>query len=542
MSEEGTKNTSQPRTDGTAGDAPPAPSSRPGGASESARPSAASQSARPGTPPGGARSASSFPPGSPSSIPPGTNARTSTPVVIPALPTRPETEDPLLGQTIQGRVKIIRPIARGGMGKVYYGEQVTMGRPCAIKVLDPHVAGADLADFNKRFLLEASVSSKLTHPNVVTIFDYGETDDGLCFIAMEYLEGTTVAEEMKKSGKLPPERAVDIARQVCRALREAHSLGVVHRDMKPGNIFLQKNDDEGDFAKVLDFGLVKDTHNEGADQQHTQMGAVMGSPRYMAPEQIQGKAVDSRTDIYSLGATLYAMIAGRPPFDRPNEMATMMAHVSEAVPPFSQTAPDVMVPAELEGIVMKCLEKDPAKRFGSMEELIAALKLTGASGLGIVDSGAHVAVSNAQLLSPQAFAAPEPPPSNAPKVVGGLLLIAAAAAAVWYFLRPPPEAPVVAVPPPPVASSVVAPPPPSASTPPAPVPTITLHIDTDPPGARVKEDNLVVCASTPCDIVYKGDQADPTIEHLLVIQKADYKTEKKIAKVSASPLTVKLSK
>jgi serine/threonine-protein kinase len=486
------------------------------------------------------------PAGMTSSMPPAP-ARTSAPVVIPALPVRADIEDPLLGQTIQGRVKIIRPIARGGMGKVYYGEQVSMGRAVAIKVLDPHMAGAEVAEFNKRFLLEASVSSKLTHPNVVTIFDYGETDDGLCFIAMEYLEGCTLAEELKKFGKLPPERAVGIARQVCRALREAHALGVVHRDMKPGNVFLVKHDDEGDFAKVLDFGLVKETHPADGNDQHTQVGQVMGSPRYMAPEQIQGKPVDSRTDIYSLGAMLFTMLCGRPPFDKPNEMSTMMAHVSEPVPFFHTIIPDVMMPEELELIVRKCLEKEPAKRFNSMEEVISALKLQGGSGLATIDSGNHVAVSNAALFAPSSLMPPEEPPpaSNTPKVVGIVLMLGAAAAATWFFLKPPDAPPVIGGPTPPPATSTiasVAPPTPSPSVEAPPVPSAILRVVTDPPGARVKEDNLVVCPSTPCDIVYKGAQADPTIEHLLTIQKADYDTAKKLAKVSASPLTVKLTK
>jgi serine/threonine-protein kinase len=272
----------------------------------------------------------------------------------------------------------------------------------------------------------------------------------------------------------------------------------------------------------------------------------MGSPRYMAPEQIQGKPVDSRTDIYSLGAMLFTMLCGRPPFDKPNEMSTMMAHVSEPVPRFNTIIPDVMMPEELELIVRKCLEKEPAKRFGSMEEVIAALKLQGGSGLATIDSGNHVAVSNAALFAPSSLmpSLEPPPPSNTPKVAGIILLLGAAAAGTWFFLRPP-DAPVAANPAPPPATSTLSslpPPAPSPSVEAPPVPTAVLHVITDPPGARVKEDNLVVCAPTPCDIVYHGAQADPTIEHLLRIEKADYDVAKKLAKVSASPLTVKLTK
>ena len=180
-----------------------------------------------------------------------------------------DEDDPLLGTVLLDRVRIERPIARGGMGKVYYGEQVGMKRPCAIKILDPRLAGGgDAVEFARRFLLEASTAAKLTHPNVVTIFDYGETADGGCFIAMEYLEGRSLSDELKKHGAVSPERAIHIARQVCRALREAHALGVVHRDMKPGNVFLVKQDDDDDFVKVLDFGLVKETSPNDAPGSH----------------------------------------------------------------------------------------------------------------------------------------------------------------------------------------------------------------------------------------------------------------------------------
>src|SRR5580698_3041766 len=178
--------------------------------------------------------------------------------------------DPLVGKVLLDRVRIIRPIARGGMGKVYLGEQTRMKRPCAVKVLDARfTGGADAADFARRFLLEASIASKLAHPHVVTIFDYGETPDG-CFIAREYLEGRSLSEELSKGGRLVPDRAIHIAKQVARALREAHALGVVHRDVKPGNIFLLKQDDDDDFVKVLDFGLVQDSKSsEGRDHAST---------------------------------------------------------------------------------------------------------------------------------------------------------------------------------------------------------------------------------------------------------------------------------
>ena len=189
---------------------------------------------------------------------------------------------------------------------------------------------------------------------------------------MEYLEGRSLSEELKKGARLTPERAIHIAKQVARALREAHALGVVHRDVKPGNIFLLKQDDDDDFVKVLDFGLVHDSKASDA-RDHASADAIMGSPRYMAPEQVQGKEVDARTDIYSLGAVLYAMLTGHAPFERRTDLATMMAQVSDPPPPMASVAEGLVLPAGLEAVVLRCLAKSPDDRWGSMEELVTAL-------------------------------------------------------------------------------------------------------------------------------------------------------------------------
>jgi serine/threonine-protein kinase len=459
----------------------------------------------------------------------------------PAAGGHDEHDDPMIGKVLLDRVKIVRVLARGGMGKVYYAEQIGMGRPCAVKLLDPRMAGASREEFTRRFLLEASVAAKITHPNVVTIYDYGETDDGACFIAMEYLEGETLSDALKREKRLSPERAVGVARQVCRALREAHAIDVVHRDMKPGNIFLVRHDDEGDFVKVLDFGLVKDTHADGEDDAHTQVGQIMGSPRYMAPEQIEGKPVDARTDIYALGTVMYAMLTGHPPFERANEMATMMAHMSEPVVPILQAAPDVLLPPGLEAVVMRCLEKDPERRFRSMEEMLAALKLEPGAGLRAIDSGQHPFAPPALLYGPPVVAAPAPPPpTNTSRLIAIVLVAALACGGILYFTSAPvpathPSASAADSVPPPVAV-------PASARAPDPVPTVVVHFDSDPPGARVKEDDAVVCEATPCDIQYKGAAADPTIEHLYVVTKHGFEVEKKLAKVWASPITVKLTK
>jgi predicted Ser/Thr protein kinase len=445
--------------------------------------------------------------------------------------------DPLVGKVLLDRVRIIRPIARGGMGKVYLGEQTRMKRPCAVKVLDARfTGGADAADFARRFLLEASIASKLAHPHVVTIFDYGETPDG-CFIAMEYLEGRSLSEELSKGGRLVPDRAIHIAKQVARALREAHALGVVHRDVKPGNIFLLKQDDDDDFVKVLDFGLVQDSKSsEGRD--HASSDMIMGSPRYMAPEQVQGKEIDARADVYSLGAVLYAMLTGHPPFERRTELATMMAQVSDPPPPMASVAADLVLPAGLEAVVMRCLAKNPDDRWGSMEELVTALHLRSAPTPpeSVRADTLRAKVTRPSVRAPRAATRP-PTVRGVGRILGVAALFAVVAALLGVALldRPPPVAAAPAAP-----SAVAAPP--AVTLPAKAKATATLHVETDPPGAKVNEEGETLCPSTPCDIVYVGDAADPSVEHMLGFLLPGYRLERKVTAATASPVMVKLTR
>src|SRR6202789_3878866 len=294
--------------------------------------------------------------------------------------------DPLIGRLINDRFKITALIARGGMGKVYRAEQAPLGRVCAIKVLNPNYAGNQDPEFHKRFFLEASIASKLTHPNTVTIFDYGRTDDDIYYMSMEYLEGHTLHRAIREAGSFPEDRGAHIARQICRALREAHSLGVIHRDLKPANIFLVEHGDETDFVKILDFGLVKNV-SDTKTEDLTQTGLFMGSPKYMAPEQIRGDRVDARTDIYSLGIILYEMNAGKVPFDRPNSVNILMAHVNEEAPPLRQMNPNTQVSPAIEDTVAGCMAKDPDQRFRSMDEVLASLKRVGGGAMTATISG-----------------------------------------------------------------------------------------------------------------------------------------------------------
>lgn len=457
-------------------------------------------------------------------------------------------DDPLIGKLLSDRIKVVAAIARGGMGKIYRGEQIILNRPCAIKVLDPNLARQHGDEFAKRFLLEASVTSKLTHPNAVTIFDYGKSAAGVLFIAMEYLDGRTLASELKAAQRLPPDRVINIGRQICRALREAHALGVVHRDLKPQNIFIlnKKGEDDddvqGDFIKVIDFGLVKESHNSG-DGQLTTVGQVMGSPKYMAPEQVSGEDVDARTDIYSVGVTLYELLTGQTPFDRQSDLATMMAHLSDPVPQIGALVPELLLPEGLEATVMKCLEKEPPKRFANMDELLAAFKA--------MEGVQYVNTAPVQIVQPPTASggmsamapmlpAPEPekPKTALYAVIAVVFLLAIVGIVVKMQSGPPPAPTVTTAPKPP-------PPPPSTSTPPPPPkPKATLHVVTDPPGARVLEESLERCKETPCDIVYEGAEASAMFEHMLEFRKSDYKVLKKSFSFAgdAGTVTVKMAK
>ena len=292
--------------------------------------------------------------------------------------------DPLVGATIAGRYRIVALIARGGMGKVYKAEQSTLGRICALKVVAPGEQAEGDPEFFKRFSREASTAARLTHPSSVTLFDYGKDEAlGLYFIAMEYLDGRTLHRVIHEEAPLSEARAARIARQICRSLAEAHGLGLVHRDLKPSNVLLVRSrGEEDEHVKVLDFGLVKDITAQGEDL--TQTGTFMGSPRYTAPEQVMGGEITPRADIYSLGVVLYEMLCGKPPFEKRVSTATLMAHVNEMPPPLHRRNPDVAVSVspEMEGIVMRCLEKIPERRFGSMRELLGALKAAASQGEG----------------------------------------------------------------------------------------------------------------------------------------------------------------
>ncbi len=424
--------------------------------------------------------------------------------------------DPLIGRVLNGRFRIVEPLGSGGMGKVYKAMQSPLERVVALKILNPNFPAEKDPAFKRRFFLEASLTSKLRHPNTVTVIDYGQTDDGIFFIAMEYLEGQTLAEVLALEKTLPWTRVLDIGQQVCRSLREAHKLGVIHRDLKPANVMLLNEADQ-DMVKVLDFGLVKSFLSDltPGDPEVTQNGVFLGSPQYMAPEQARNVA-DPRSDVYSLGILMYQMLTGRPPFLGKDYLEVIFLHMKEPPKRLRDARPGLDVPAEVEAVLLKCLEKDPLARFQSMDELLEAIRyaaqISGASGifqdrrsgvhptpppLPAVTTGAHLASltpppeANTMAID---IAEEEGPAAVRARALQRLVLIAGLLLALgggfaltWLFMshgtHPQPEAtaPVVATPAPAVKP---APPPPEA---PAPVERkmVRFHVSTEPQGAHI---------------------------------------------------------
>jgi eukaryotic-like serine/threonine-protein kinase len=268
-----------------------------------------------------------------------------------------------------GQYRLKRLLGAGGMGEVHLAEHQLMKRPVAIKLIKPSKAADPQA--LARFEREVRATAKLTHWNSIEIFDYGRTDDGTFYYVMEYLPGKSLADLVAEHGSLAPSRVVWLLEQICQALGEAHSLGLIHRDIKPGNIFAAERGGVYDVAKLLDFGLAKPIMSAG-DVSLTQEGSITGSPLFMAPEQATGDSEpDARSDIYALGAVAYYLLTGHPPFEGDNPVKIMLAHARTPVVPPSQL--ESGIPADLERIVLKCLQKNPADRYASTEELAQAL-------------------------------------------------------------------------------------------------------------------------------------------------------------------------
>ncbi|PIE19233.1 MAG: hypothetical protein CSA66_02800, partial [Proteobacteria bacterium] len=286
------------------------------------------------------------------------------------------SEQAIVGMTVQGRYRLDELLGKGGYGAVYRAKHLKMGNDVALKVL--HASHSQSEEIVKRFELEAQRSCTLRHPNTIRVFDFGRADNGQLFLAMEFLAGAPLSAELKHGRKMAPSRVVYIISQVLRALAEAHAVGLVHRDLKPDNIFLTQIGNEEDFVKVLDFGIAKVVNSGGTGL--TLTGAVIGTPKYMSPEQCYGRDVDHRSDLYAVGCIMYHMLAGRPPFLADEPMAYLLQHAHEAPPDVRELAgADHPIPTGLAELITKLLSKEPSARFESAEATLAALQtcLTG---------------------------------------------------------------------------------------------------------------------------------------------------------------------
>jgi serine/threonine protein kinase len=441
----------------------------------------------------------------------------------------------LVGKVLGERFRVLERLAAGGMGVVYLAEQMPLGRKVAVKVLTTPSGASETEarKFRERFLLEAASSAQLSHSNTVVVHDYGAVDD-LCYIVMEYISGHTLMRELRTGGPLPLSRALPIALQITAALQHAHEARMVHRDLKPANVMLTRRGATEDFVKVLDFGLVKSVDDE--DHNLTHHDVILGSPRYMAPEQVQAGKVDARTDIYSFGTVLFQMLSGSPPFNKGSRIQILVAHVRDAPPSLQQECPNVDVPPRLEALVMRCLAKNPDDRPQTMQEvgaeLLACMSDVGlstsaltadASGLmrtgvgrdgssasmsrpivpdqsGTVRAPAGVSGKPAASVSDAAAAIPieaSPSPAGRGKtlmLVLGIVGVAALGGAVMISSRASNS-----------ASSQTATP--SGATPSGATPTVTqVSLVTDPPGARVQREGRDL-GTTPVSLaIPQGEQ------------------------------------
>jgi serine/threonine-protein kinase len=291
------------------------------------------------------------------------------------------------------RYQVEASIGKGGMAQVYRGTDTVLNRTVAIKVLGPQYASDQ--GFVERFRREAQAAARLNHPNVVSVYDTG-SDGPVHYIVMEYVAGKTLAQILHEGDHLQPERAAEIAAQVAGALSFAHAAGIVHRDVKPGNIMITPTGE----VKVMDFGIARAASAEPL----TQTATVLGTASYLSPEQAQGGAVDARSDIYSLGVVLYEMLTGNPPFVADSAVAVAFKHVSEAPVHPSEVRPGI--PADLEAVVLKAIAKNPANRYASAEEMREDLErfMAGRPGLAtpVLDDHAPTVVSHRSVPEPAA--------------------------------------------------------------------------------------------------------------------------------------------
>jgi serine/threonine-protein kinase len=383
----------------------------------------------------------------------------------------PIGHDPYLGTVVADRYRILKKLGEGGMGVVYLAEHIIIEKRVALKILSEDFARK--ADLVQRFMQEAKAASKIGHENIVDITDFGETPSGSVFFAMEFLDGSDLAGHVRKGGPMPFERTRHIVTQICRALGAAHAKGIIHRDMKPENVFLVEREGQQDFVKVLDFGIAKMNSMEEGGARLTRTGMIFGTPEYMSPEQAKGDRPDHRVDIYAVGCILYEMLTGDVPFHAETFMGVLTKHMFEQPMPLNQKAPEANIPPDVEAVVMRALAKDRDQRFQTMKEMSLALAACGGmnAGDGWANEPSHVVATgyppradeSSRQVRLSATAMPIPGPGAvderattlpSPKSTGrviafvvGSLVLAGGAIAGIIALKNPPPTPTVVTPP-----------------------------------------------------------------------------------------------
>jgi len=312
--------------------------------------------------------------------------------------------DPLVGKVFDGRYEILARIGEGGMGVVYKARQVSIDRVIAIKVLNPQMASDQ--QWVQRFSNEAKACSRLQHPNTIRMFDFGQTSDGRFFMTMEFLEGNVLRAAINNQ-PMAPNRVMKVLIQCCASLAEAHAIGIIHRDIKPDNVFLLNMAGSPDFVKLLDFSVAKLLQEGG--QMKTQAGVVFGTPQYMSPEQGRGLPLDARSDLYALGILGYEMLTGRVPFNDDNPMTVLQMHLRSEVPPMPPS-----VPANVQNVIKRALDKEPGRRYQSAGEMMqhcqqVFAELSGGVGIGVAGGGA-----------PKTMIAPGPGMPGGPQMPPGM--------------------------------------------------------------------------------------------------------------------------
>lgn len=464
-------------------------------------------------------------------------------------------DDAMIGTLAAGRYRILKLLGEGGMGQVYLAEHVAIEKRVALKILRAELAGK--GEIVTRFQQEAISASRIKHPNVLDVFDFGQLENGRFFLAMEFLEGNDLADELSKRRVLGVSSGIRIALQMCRALAAAHESGVVHRDMKPENVFLQRTGDGEEIVKIVDFGIAqlrsKDAEATQTKRRLTRTGMIFGTPEYMAPEQASGKHADPRSDIYSVGIIMYEMFTGAVPFTGDTFLGVLAKHLSDPTPLMHEICPELGISSSLQSVIMHALEKDPGARYQTMFEFAQAISTsTDAAALGYrpatastserpTGSRSHVpGIPTQQQFSP---ASPAPtagslrparardteaaraetligaeaslrthaPKNKTPAIAALLALVVAGAIGAWRVTqsgggtRPTPETPsaLAAIPAAPPAPATSAPAAPASSTEAMVTPSLDIHlaVTTEPSGAVLLKNGFQVCDQTPCEVL-----------------------------------------